>query len=331
MTRHLLLAVLLLGLLPAGAARADGTTVDIRFATLAPKGSAWAKVMDKHAAAIEKRTAGRVKVKYFYSGQQGDERDVIRKMKLGQLDGAALTSIGLGMIDGNLRVADLPLLYDNEKMVDDVRAKLAGQLDGIFRKDGYVFLGWGDVGWAYFYTNVPIKTLDDLRKTKMWVWTDDPTMIALFKRLKVPAVQLNVPDVFPQLQTGLIDGCYGSPLVAVAFQWFSKVKYASTPPFAYTVGVVIVRAEVFDKLSAEDQAIVREEGKAMGDELVKSTRRDNERTRKVMEKGGIQFLPLPDAVVAEMRKEATGMWQDLVGKLYNQESLDMVLKLAGKK
>ena len=316
----------LAALLPGGRARADDA-VEIRIATLAPKGSSWAKEMEKGAHEIETRTQGRVKVKYFFSAQQGDEHDVIRKMKLGQLDGAALTAIGLGIIDGNLRVNDLPMLYDNEAQVDYVRDHMAADLDAVIRKDGYVWLGWGDVGWAFVYSNTPITSRADLKQVKMWVWTDDPSMRALWGRLGVNAVPLNLPDVYPQLQTGLIDGCYGSPLAAVAFQWFTKVKYATAMPVAYTIGALVVRAEVFDRLSPADQKVVREVGKTMGDALVKSARRDNDRARKVMEKAGVQFTPMPDAFVADLRTEGAGVWQDLVKQgVLRQDLLDVVMK-----
>src|SRR5688572_8775463 len=115
------LAFLLVGSL--GAARAAEVT-EVKIATLAPKGSAWAKIMDKGAKDIETKTEGRVKVKYFFGGAQGDEREAVRKMKLGHLDGAALTAVGLGLIKGDVRVLELPFLFKNDKELDYVRNKM---------------------------------------------------------------------------------------------------------------------------------------------------------------------------------------------------------------
>src|SRR5215475_12846988 len=140
------LGVCLASALPAAAA-------EIKVATLAPKGSAWAKILEEGAKQTADKTGGRVQIKYFFSGSQGDERDVVRKMKLGQLDGAALTAVGIGLINPNVRVLELPFLFRSDKELDYVRDKMAGEFEKELEGAGYQLLAWGDVGWVHLFSN----------------------------------------------------------------------------------------------------------------------------------------------------------------------------------
>jgi TRAP-type transport system periplasmic protein len=159
----------------------------------------------------------------------------------------------------------------------------------------------------------------------MWAWTDDPIVRTLFKRLGVNGVPLGVPDVLTSLQTGTIDACYGSPLAAVALQWYTKVKYATDTPINYAIGALVVRKEVFEKLSAADQKALRESGAEMGQKLMATVRRDNERAAKAMQRSGVKFVSAPAALISELEKEGIGVWADLSGgKLYSTELLEKV-------
>ncbi len=311
------------GMSAAGSASAE----ELKIASLAPDGSAWAKIMAEGGRNIGEKTSGRVTVKYFFSGSQGDERDAVRKIKLGQLDGAALTAVGLGQIKGAVRVLDLPFMFKTDKELDYVRDKMAPDFEKLFLEAGYVLLAWGDVGWTHLYTNQQVNSKEDLAKTKMWAWTDDPIVRAYFKRLGVNGVPLGVPDVLPSLQTGTIDACYGAPLAAIALQWYTKVKFATERPINYAIGALVVRKESFEKLSPEDQQIVREAGIEMGNKLKKMVRDQNTRAMNAMKKSGVQFTPVSDAFVAVLEKEGQGVWEDLSGgKLYSDELLAKVKK-----
>ncbi len=320
------LCAVLGGLLLAGlqAPRAQAAPVELRVATLAPAGSPWAKILQKGAKEIESKTGGRVKLLYFFSGQQGDEQDVVRKMKLGQLDGAGVSGVGLGLIKSDVRVVDLPFLFKSDKEVDHVRAKLAPDFEQQFDAAGYVLLGWADVGWVHIFSNIAINTKADLLKTKMWAWKDDPIVRALMKRIGVNGVALGVPEVMAGLQTGSIDACYGTPYLMVGLQWYTKVKFGTAVPITYSSGALVVRKDSMAKISPEDQKVVREVARAMAADMVKSIRSDNERARKVLLKGGIQFVNPQAAALADLTKEAQGSWDELAGKVYNKDLLAKV-------
>lgn len=314
-----------LALLVSAALARPAAATELKIATLAPSGSAWAKIMEKGAKNVGTTSAGRVTVKYFFNGQQGDERDVVRKMTGGQLDGAALTAVGLGLIVKDVRVLELPAMFKTDKELDYVRDRLRPDFEAQFEKAGYKLISWGDVGWVHMLSNTELKSRADIGKTKMWAWTDDVIVRELFKRLGVNGVPLGVPEVLPALQTGLIDACYGSPLAAVALQWYKKVKFASAQPLSYAIGAYVIRKDVFERLAPADQQLLVEGGRTMGAELMKNVRKDNDRAAKAMQKAGITFVQAPPALVAELEKGAHEVWQALIGKVYPKELLAKVI------
>jgi TRAP-type C4-dicarboxylate transport system substrate-binding protein len=177
-----LLSLSVVGLLVAAkAVHADPT--ELRLATLAPSGSPWMEVLDKAAGEIKDKTAGRVTLKYFEGGQQGDERDFVRKIKLGQLDGAALTAVGLAMIDESIRVLELPMLFDSAEELDYVADQMWPYFEKKFAAKGFRLNDRGEVGWVYFMSKNKIESLTDLRGQKLWMWGDDQLVSAMFKKL----------------------------------------------------------------------------------------------------------------------------------------------------
>ncbi len=306
----------------AGTARAD----EWRIATLAPEGSAWMKILSRGAEEVSKATAGRVTVKYYAGGVQGDEKDVVAKMQLGQLDGGAMTTIGLGMIDESIRVIELPMMWKSVEEMDYVRKKMWSTFQGRFAKKGY-FLGEpGDVGFLYFYSNEPVRSIGDLGKAKVWLWGEDKIVKAMFRRMSVNGVPMGVPDVLPALNTGRINATYASPLAAVALQWYTKVKYSTTMPMAYGIGATLIRKQAWEKLSAEDRTTAEKVFKIQGQKLRKAIRKDNERAFKAITRAGVQVIETPAAMVSEFDKKAQEVWQEMTGKIFSKEDLDLVLK-----
>jgi TRAP-type C4-dicarboxylate transport system substrate-binding protein len=312
-----LFAALVSILLLCAPARAEVQT--LKIATLAPEGSAWMKLFGDWKAAIEKRTAGQVKLKFYAGGVAGDERDVVRKMRLGQMSGAAITAVGLGLIQPDVRVLEIPFLFRDESELDLVRGTLDAEFRKKFEDKGYQLLAWGDVGPVRLLTNVPLREKADLQKVKMWVWSDDPLNARLYQRLGINAVPLGVPDVLPALQTGLINACGGSPLAAVALQWHSKVKYATSMVLSYAIGALVVGQKPWEALSAEQRTVVAEESKTLSEGLTRLVRNDNTAALKKMQAQGIEVVPTPDPLLATFRSEAKGATNDLEGKLFGKD------------
>lgn len=331
--KRLAFAVALVGFLAGGTARAQ---TQLKIATLAPEGSSWMVAFHEWAKNVEEHTSGKIKVKFFAGGTAGDERDAVRKMRLGQLNGAAVTAIGLGLINSEVRVLELPMLIDNYGELDFVRNKLDADIRKKFEEKGYVLLAWGDVGPVHIFSNVAIKGKADLAQTKMWAWVDDALVRELFHQLGVNGVPLGVPDVLPSLQTGLINACYGSPLSTLALQWYTKVKYMTSMHITQAIGATVITKKEFDKLTPDLQKTLIADSKEFEVKVLKTLRTDNEKALTSMKQAGLQVVESPPEMVKQFTTEATAIRVKLEPTVYSHEFRMKVEKLvaeyrAGKK
>ena len=310
----------------AAIAPAAADNLELRLATLAPDGSSWMKILGKGAAEIDTKTTGRVKVKYYAGGVQGDERDVVRKMNLGQLDGGAFTSVGLSMVEESIRVLELPRMFASVQELDYVADKMWPYFVKKFEAKGFKLGDRGDVGWIYLLSKSEIKNVGSLKSAKVWMWGDDGIVRAMYKKLGISGVPLGVPEVEPALSTGRIDACYGSPLAAVALQWNTKVKYMTSLPMSYGIAATVIKIDAYNKVSAEDQALVQKISKGMQKTLRKQIRKDNESAKKQMERKGVKISETTPELLADFDKAAQAVWTELTGKIYTKAELEMVLK-----
>jgi len=284
------------------------------------------KILGKGAGEIATKTSSRVTIKYYAGGVQGDERDVVRKINLGQLDGAAVTSVGLSMIDESIRVLELPRMFATVEELDYVADKMWPYFQKKFEAKGFRLGDRGDVGWVYFLSKDEIRSLSSLKTAKVWMWGDDGIVRAMYKKLGVSGVPLGVPEVEPALTTGRINACYSSPLAAVALQWNTKVKYMTSLPMSYAIGATVLKLDTVKKLSADDDQLIGKITKGMSKTLRKQIRKDNDSAKKQMERKGVKISETPADMVAAFDKAAQEVWTELAGKVYTKAELDMVIK-----
>lgn len=302
----------------------EGGTV-IKFATLAPEGSTWMKAMRQFTDETALKTAGRVKFKIYAGGVSGDEKDVVRKIRLGQLQAGGFTGVGIGEIAPEARLLDTPFLFKNSKEIDHVYKTMDGDFRRIFESRGYVLLGWAEVGIVNVFSNSPVTKPEDLRNIKIWLWEGDPIAEAMFAAMKVKPIPLSVTDVMTSLQTGMINSVYGSPLSVIALQWFSRMKYVFSLPITNAEGAVLLSKKTFDSLSREDRKTLLDLGDKHFRALTLQSRKDNEESIKILKAKKLVFTdPAGPAVVAEFEKAGQEARMALVGKLYSKELLDKV-------
>lgn len=299
----------------------------IKFASLAPEGSTWMNVLKEYDAAIRKESGGRLGFKIYPGGVQGEDRDVIRKMRLGQLHSAGLTGFGLGDIAPKVRILDSPFLFQRYEEVDHIYEAFHDEFDRAFRENGYVLLGWAEVGWVYLLTNTPVRTLADMSGVKMWMWEGDKVAEATFKALGISPIPLSVIDVLTSLQTGLINGAYTSPLAALVLQWHTRVKYMMNLPLADASGAVVITKKKFDELPPDLQEILLRNGRKYMRELTLKSRKENADAISVMKKSGIQLIEVTSQqAIQDYIAAGKKARRSLVGTLYDQDFLDRVEK-----
>ena len=267
----------------------------IKIATVAPDGTAWMREMRAGADAVKAKTDDRVEIKYYPGGVMGDEPAVLRKIKIGQLQGGAFTGGELSQIDKDAQIYSLPFLFKSQDEVDKVRADIDPLLKKSFEQAGFEALGISGGGFAYLMSVKDIKNKDDLKAAKVWVPQGDRIAEAGFKAGGVTPIPLPLADVYTSLQTGLIDTAANTPAGAIAFQWHTKIKHMVDLPLTYVVGILVVDKKVFDGLSADDQKTVRGEIDAAFQRLEKINRDDNAQARDALQKQGIAiFKPNAD-------------------------------------
>ena len=279
---------LLLLLLPPAAMAAPEYT--LKFATLAPPGSSWMNILQEWGDQVKQQSEGRLVFKFYPGGVQGDEPDVLKKMRFNQLQGGAFTGYGIGRMYSPARVLELPFLFDSIEEVDYVRKDLMPGFKQGFRDKGYELLGWMEVGFVHMFSKKPIASMDEIRASRVWLWQGDAMGQAFFKASGISPVPLSIVDVYTSLSTGLIDTVYCTPLAAIALQWFTKTKYVSSVSMTNAIGGLIVSSRFFDKLPDDLKAILQKTGHDAGEKLVTTTREDNIKSAAELKQRGLIFL-----------------------------------------
>lgn len=282
----------------------------IKIATVAPDGTAWMKEIRATGEAIKKGTDDRVELKLYPGGVMGDNATVLRKIKIGQLQGSAFTGGEASVITKDAEIYTVPFLFRSQDEADKVRAKVDPLLKEAVRKNGFELLGLSGGGFAYLMSTKDIRTRDDLKNAKVWVPQGDEIAELTFKTAGVTPVPLPLSDVYTSLQTGLIDTAANTDAGAIAFQWHTKIKHVVDMPVIYVVGEVLLDKKTFDALTPADQKVVTDAFAAGFARLEKINRSDNTSAREALKSQGITFYT-PDA--AEQKR-----WEGVGAETYKQ-------------
>jgi len=312
---------------PAAAPGAGAAKNTIRMATLAPKGSAWMRVFDAWNNSLKEKTKGELEILFYSGGAAGDERDVVRKMRAGQLDAAAVTTVGLSQIVRTCLVLQAPGVCHSYARIDAVRAKMTSEFEQQFDSAGFKFLGWGDAGQGRVFSNRPLTSPADMKQTRMWAWRDDPTWNSVLEAAGVSGVSLGLPEVYPALRTNRIDAFPGTSIAAVAFQWFTKAQFVTKEPRGIVVGAMVIKKEKFASLPPAHQQALTETGQSAQKALTVAIRKDDEKAYQVILERGVKPISLADNMKAwdDILLKAR---QSLAGKLYPAELLKRIEDIA---
>jgi TRAP-type transport system periplasmic protein len=287
---------------------------DLKIATVAPDGSHWMQQMRAGAEQIQMRTGGRVTIKFYPGGVMGNDAQVLRKIRVGQLQGGAFTAGGLGERYPAMNIYGIPFLFHSLEEVDAVRSTLDAKLIAGLEQAGFVSFGFTEGGFANLLSNEPISSVDDLKRKKVWVPDGDQISFLAMQELGLSPVVLPVTDVLTGLQTGLIEIAFASPVAALVLQWHTKTKFITDLPISYSMGIFAIEKSAFGQLTPGDQQIVREVmGQSMG-ELDKTARMDNERANETLQRSGLKPVAVNAADVAQWRSSIEALYPRLRGR-----------------
>ena len=261
----------------------------IKIATLVPKASSWGTKIDEASVAIKEQTDGRVILKVYYGGVQGHSAKVKQKIKIGQLHGGDFTPTDFQDKMPDLNLYGLPFVFESLDEVSYVRERMDDILSAGFDEQGYVTFGFaGD--FAIILSNNPVRGLDDMRGRKVWLPEGDDISDRALKKLQLVPNSKPISDVMTGLKTGLFDVVAIPPAAAVALQWHTAVKYLTDMPVIYAMQFMAIQKRVFDKLSAEDQAVMREVLTRVYAEINEQAPVDAENARDALANSGITIV-----------------------------------------
>jgi TRAP-type C4-dicarboxylate transport system substrate-binding protein len=300
--------MMLLVVMLAGQAHA----MRFKIATLSPEGSIWMEKMGDGAAELARRTDNRVRLKYYPGGVMGDDKAVLRKIRIGQLQGGAFVGGSLSHFYRDNQIYSLPMIFRSFKEIDYVREHLDQRIMDGFEAGGFVTFGIAEGGFAYVMSTVPIRTVEDMRRQKVWIPDNDSMILETVKAFDITPVPLSIADVRTGLQTGLINTVTTPPIGALALQWHTQIKYLLDEPFLYIFGVLAVDRKAFLKMSPGDQKIFREIMGRVFEDLDRRNREDNIKALETLRKQGIEFVKPSGEALKQWFQDASEVPKRLV-------------------
>ena len=285
-----LLAVILMLVLPAQARV-------FKIATISPDGTSWMKLMREGAEQIRQQTQDRVVFKFYPGGVMGNDENVLRKMRIGQLQGGAVTAGSLAAIYPDISIYGLPFLFTSLEQVDRVRRRLDETLLSGLEGKGYVAFGLAEGGFSYMMSDQKLSTVDDVRHQKVWIPSGNEIGEVVFRQAGIAPVTLPLSDVMTGLQTGLIDTVITSPIGALALQWHTRIRYVIDVPLSYYSALLVMSKKAFNKIKPADQQIVRRIMGGIFRQIDARNRKDNIAARQALINQGIEFVSLSPAAL----------------------------------
>ncbi|NJD62844.1 MAG: C4-dicarboxylate ABC transporter substrate-binding protein [Deltaproteobacteria bacterium] len=317
-------AVLLFLVLAVSSAHA--APMIVKMATLAPEGSSWYRVLQEMGESWKKASDGTVTLRIYPGGVVGDEDAMIRKMRVGQLQAAAITGIGLAYLDRGFYALHVPMMYASDEEFDYVRDRISPLLEKRLEEKGLVVLNWGDAGWVRFFAQKPFTRPAEVKAMKLFVWGMDTTLVQLYKETGFQPVPLSAVDILPGLQTGLINAFDTTPLAALAFQWFGLAPNMADVRWAPLTGATVIDRKAWLKIPEGTRTKILEASRVAGLRLRGEIRRLNEDAIQVMVKNGLKIHHVPPDAQAEWRKIVEDVYPRIRGSIIPAEMFDAARK-----
>ena len=306
----------------------DAKKINIKLATLAAHGSPWDLRLREMGQNWRDESNGEVKQTIYPGGDAGDESAVIRKMRIGQLNAATLSTGGLAYIVPEFTaISHIPMLYNSDEEKDYVREKMTPELIEKLEAKGYVFLHWGEVGWVRYFAKSPIRVPNDLKSHKLFVWADEGSDMEMHESLGFSPVPLAATDLLVALQTGMVTAFNTTPLLALGGQWFAGAKHMANMRWAPLMGGTIMQKKIWDQISPEIQTLIINASKKAETELTNEIRELDDKAIEVMEEYGLVAHDVSEDELDEWRELVKTVYPYVRGDIVPEKAFDKAIKL----
>jgi TRAP-type C4-dicarboxylate transport system substrate-binding protein len=276
----------------------------IKLGTVAPEGSPWHDTLQEVAQQWQDLSDGRVTVRIYAGGVAGDETDMLRKIRIGQLHATALTSLTLINIIPDIEALTFPMFIRTQGEFDYVMEKLAPEFEARLAEKGFKVLTWSTAGWAHFFAKKPVVRPDDMRKLRVFLWGSDTAYMELLKRSGFNPVPLAITDLLPALQTGLVDSFGAPPTAALSFQWFALAPHMTDLMWQPLPGTTVLAMKQWEKIPPDLRPALEEAARKAGSHLQTRIRQLDEEAITAMKKHGLTVHAVPP--------EAEKEWETLI-------------------
>ncbi len=294
---------------------APGSGQTLKLATLAPEGSPWHDVIVDIGESWKSLSGGRTTLRIYPGGVAGDEPDMIRKMRVGQLQSAALSGAGLAQITREIQALQMPMMFASYEELDYVRDRLAPKLETITEAHGFKILNWGDAGWVYFFAQRPVIRPADMKPLKIFTWEGDPTYLEAMKQMGYQPVAMAATDIYTGLQSGLINAFPTTPIAALSFQWFGLAKEMTDLKWAPLVGAMVVTTTAWRTVPDDLKPILARAAQEAATRARGKIRPLEAEAIAAMKTHGLVVHPVPPDAFAEWEATGRASYPKLIGKV----------------
>ena len=296
----------------------------LRLGSLAPQNSPWDDALREMAEEWQRATNGQVRMRIFPGGIAGDERDMLRKVRIRQLDMIAMTGIGMTDIFSGVLALQVPMMYKNEAEFWYVLERMKPYLERGVEENGFKVLLWTKIGWVNFFSRQPIVAPADLQRQRMFIYSGDADAARVWRTMGFQPVPLSTNDIMPSLQSGMIDAITVSPLTAAAYQWFGAAPNMTNMKWAPLLGGVVVSLDRWNRLPAATRAQLEQIALRIGERMQAGIDKADAEAIEIMQTHGLQIHQVPPNVVDEWRTLAEKGVQSVVGTTIDRQAYEQV-------
>jgi TRAP-type C4-dicarboxylate transport system substrate-binding protein len=277
----------------------------IKLGTLAPEGSAWYEAYSQFKRVVEEKSEKRIKVLIYPGGVMGDEADMARKIRMGQLQAGAFTEFGVSIFIPDIRILNFLFFYRDYEEWNITRDFIVEDIKRAGENKGVIFIGWIETGPVFLYSSKDISSLEKLKNTKYWVWQGDHHAKNFFERvLSASPITLQIIDVFNALKMGLVETVYSPPYTLLSLQWAGSIKYFLSPPCTFTGGGILIDKNTFNSLEERDRALIMNAWRDIFPILKNKIIDLNKKTQDELIKNGIREIRLDDETLSTLVRRA---------------------------
>ncbi len=303
----------------------------LRTAMLAPRNGVTHRTFKRMDKELGKATNGSWGVRMYPGGMAGDEKDMIRKMRVGQMDAAMLTTTGLTHVVRETVVLDTPGVIRGYRDLEAVEDAMFPEWQEMAWKSGFKLVGWWEAGRYRIFSNATINRVADLKKRRAWLWPMSFVLKEMWRVSGITGVPLGVPDVYGALQTGMINTLICSSAALVAMRWHTKLDHMTEDATGVLMLSWLVTKKTWDSIPKAGQESIEKWIVKSKPDYKKQARKEDKVAYKMLLKRGYKLIPETKERTDDFERMYAEVRKRLTGRVFSAQLLKRVQGIVGHK